>query len=98
MNFIEYIPYIPAIGLLVSAWNGTFEKQLIDAGDGVDVTKFVEALRLFHGCCEKWECTIMYPVQVNIASPVATVDKEDEKLIEKGVPEKKSLWKRLFGK
>ena len=98
VDFIEYIPYIPAIGLLLAAWNGTFEKQLIDAGDGVDVTKFVEALTLLHGCCEKWECTIMSPVRVNIASPVAAVDKADEKITEKGVPEKKSLWKRLFGK
>lgn len=98
VDFIEYIPYTPAIGLLLAAWNGTFEKQLIDAGDGVDVTKFVEALTLLHGCCEKWECTIMYPVQVNIASPVNTVDKANEKSIKKDVPEKKSFWKRLFGK
>ena len=66
---------------------------MIDAGDGVDVTKFVEALTLLHGCCEKWECTIMHPVQVKIASPV---DKADNKPKEKDVPEKKSLWKRLF--
>lgn len=46
----------------------------------------------------QWECTIMHPVHVNIASPVATVDKADEKSIEEGIPEKKSLWKRLFGK
>lgn len=98
VDFIKYIPYIPAIGLLVAAWNGTFEKQLIDAGDGVDVTKFVEALTLLHECCETWECTIMYPVHVNIVSSIDTVDKADEKPIEKGVPEKKSLWKRLFGK
>lgn len=37
VDFIEYIPHIPAIGLLVAAWNGTFGKQLIDAGDGDDI-------------------------------------------------------------
>ena len=96
VDFVKYIPYIPAIGLLFAAWNGTFEKQMLDAGDGVDVAKFIEALSLLHDCYNKWECTIVNPVMVTITS--VSEEAENNKTLTESVPEKKSFWKRLFGK
>ena len=96
VDFVKYIPYIPAVGLLFAGWNGTFEKQMLDAGDGVDVAKFVKALSLLHDCYNKWECTIVNPVMVTITS--VSEEAENNKTVTESVPEKKSFWKRLFGK
>nr|WP_296043209.1 hypothetical protein [uncultured Blautia sp.] len=96
VDFIKYMPYTPAIGLLLAAWNGTFKEQILDAGDGVDVSKFVEALTLLYDCCKDWECKIMSPVMVTITSPVVETEKNDNRT--SNPPEKKSFWKRLFGK
>lgn len=98
VDFIRFIPYTPAIGLLFAAWNGTFEQQVLDAGDGVDVTKFVEALTLLHDCCKKWECKIMNPIMTTIESPSSVIEKVDDRTTKINSSAKKSFWKRLFGK
>lgn len=93
IDFIDYIPNCAAIALLFVAWNRTMEKQVIDAGEGTDVTKFVEALNLLHTCYEKWDCTIAYPISVKIGGKLVADEQKKEK-----IEEKKPFWKRLFGK
>lgn len=95
VDFAKYIPYCIAIALLFLADSGKLERQLIDAGDGVDVTKFVEALTLLHDCCQKWECTIGSPVHIVIGSKSRDEVADNEKEQQKG---NESFLKRLLKK
>lgn len=93
VDFAEIIPNCIALMLLYSVWNGQGNKQLIDAGDNTDTTRFAEALTLLHSCYKQWECTIANPVLIEIGkSPVAGISHAETK------QKKKSFWKNLFGK
>ena len=96
VDFAEIIPYCIAIALLYGVWSNQLQKQLIDAGDGTDVTKLAEALTMLYDCCDKWECTIIHPVHVKIGSRSSEVSKLAETESEKS--HKKSFWQRLFNK
>ncbi len=93
VDFTEIIPNCIAIMLLYGAWSGQMKKQMIDAGDGADVKDFAEALTRLHTCCADWECTIAHPVMIKIGESAAEPSKSGEKS-----QEKKSFWKKLFGK
>ena len=72
--------------LFYGAYTGQMTKQIIDAGDGANVDRLVEALTLLHSCCDSWECTIMHPAVVKIGQ-------------NKNVSNRKtSFWKKLFKK
>jgi len=100
VDFSEDIPNCIAIALLYLADSGKMTKQLIDAGDGTDISKLVSALTSIHGCCNNWECTIAHPVFVKIGEAPKKTDSEsnkNEKTKSPEKPEKKSFWRRLFG-
>lgn len=93
VDFTEIIPNCIAIMLLYGAWSGQLKKQMIDAGDGANVKDFAEALTRLYGCCADWECTIAHPVMIKIGESVVDTPKSSEK-----IQEKKSFWKKIFGK
>ncbi len=94
VDFAEIIPNCIAIMLLYSVWSGQGKKQLIDAGDNTNVTKFAEALTRLQNCVPEWDCTIAHPVFIKIgeqkASSTATTQPSAQS--------KKSFWQKLFGK
>ena len=102
VDLCDEIPYCNALALLAAAESGQIEKQLIDVGGSKDAKSFVEALTLLHSCCDRWEYTITNPAYAKIASgnpPIASEDMQSvKKSTEPAKLEKKSLWKRLFGK
>ncbi len=109
VDFCEVAANCIALMLLYGAWSGHLKKQMIDAGDGADVTGLTEALELLHGCCSDWECTIAHPVTVRIGggSAVPGGPSSDAVVSGRQAPsgppsgekkEKKPFWKRLFHK
>lgn len=94
VDFAEIIPYCIATALLYGAWSGQLEKQMIDAGDGSDPTKLVEALSQFYSCCSTWECTVAHPVFVKIPGSISEgKSSEPENKPEKEIILGKSVWK-----
>ena len=59
IDFVEIMPYCIAIALLFLAYSGDKKTQLLDTGDGADITKFKKALDSLTPCCEKWEVKIL---------------------------------------
>lgn len=59
IDFVEIIPYCLAITLLFIAYTGQKETQLLDTGDGSDITVFKSAVSLLSGCYAKWNCKIL---------------------------------------
>lgn len=94
VDFAEKIPYCIAIFLLHTALTGRMKNQLIDAGDGTDTTQFVEAVNLIYDCCPEWSCMIASPVMVKFEKKIS-VGTGTEK---QAIGEKKSFWRKLFGK
>lgn len=90
VDFVGQFPYCAAIVLLLTAWSGNKDKQMIDAGDDGDAAVFAEALEDLNECCNRWECMITNPVQIKIGEKT----KPDTKKPKTG---KKSFLKRLFG-
>lgn len=96
VDFSEHIPNCIAIALLYLADSGKEKNQVIDAGDGTDTKKLVNAIEGIYGCCKDWKCVIMHPVvkefkreaESGTSGPVCT---------DFGKQKKKSLWKKLFG-
>ena len=59
IDFVEIIPYCLAITLLYIAYTGQKETQMLDTGDGSDITVFKSAVNLLSGCYAKWNCKIL---------------------------------------
>ena len=59
IDFVEIIPYCLAITLLYMAYNDPMQIQMLDTGDGADITVFKSALKSLHSCYAKWHCKIM---------------------------------------
>lgn len=59
IDFVEIMPYCIAIALLFLAYSGDKKTQLLDTGDGADITEFKKALDLLTPCCETWEVKIL---------------------------------------
>ena len=59
IDFVEIIPYCLAITLLYIAYTGQKETQMLDTGDGSDITVFKSAVSLLSGCYAKWNCKIL---------------------------------------
>ena len=59
IDFVEIIPYCLAITLLYIAYTGQKETQLLDTGDGSDITVFKSAVSLLSGCYARWNCKIL---------------------------------------
>lgn len=98
VDFLDYNPYCAAIGLLFAAWSGKLKKQLIDAGDGVDVRVFAEALNQLHHCCPEWTCTIAHPVFIRIGESPAEPKRGSVPADQEEKTEKKPFWNKWFRK
>ena len=96
----EKNPCCIALALLAAAESGQIEKQEINAGDAANYKPFVEALTLLSSCCDRWECRLIKPVSVTIGANASEPEASQpaKKAEEPAKPEKKSFWKRLFGK
>lgn len=59
IDFVEIIPYCLTITLLYIAYTGQKETQMLDTGDGSDITVFKHAVSMLSGCYAKWNCKIL---------------------------------------
>ncbi|MDO5400926.1 MAG: hypothetical protein Q4F17_08110 [Eubacteriales bacterium] len=59
IDYVEIFPYCLAIALLFYAYSGKIEKQLLDTGEGSDISRFKQAIEELRPCWPQWNCKIL---------------------------------------